>query len=51
MAALKAVQDGAFSLDEDINNVLRSWTLAGGEFTRDTHSANFVFGGRASGHD
>ena len=35
MAALKAVQDGAFSLDEDINNILRSWTLSGGEFTRD----------------
>ncbi len=35
MAALKAVQDGAFSLDEDINNILHSWTLPGGEFTRD----------------
>ena len=35
MAALKAVQDGAFSLDEDINRILRSWTLPGGEFTRD----------------
>jgi CubicO group peptidase (beta-lactamase class C family) len=34
MAVLKAVQDGSFSLDEDINNILRNWTLAGGRFTR-----------------
>ena len=35
MAALKAVQDGLFSLDDDINDVLESWELDGGEFTRD----------------
>lgn len=35
MAVLRAVQDGAFSLDEDINGILTSWRLEGGEFTRD----------------
>ncbi len=35
MAVLKAVQDGVFSLDDDINDILTSWTLNGGEFTRD----------------
>ena len=35
MAVLKAVQDGAFALDEDINTILRSWKLAGGAFTAD----------------
>ena len=35
MAVLKAVQDGRFSLDEDINGILTSWQLDGGEFTRD----------------
>jgi len=35
MAALRAVQDGLFSLDDDINDVLESWELDGGEFTRD----------------
>lgn len=35
MAVLKAVQDGVFSLDDDINDILTSWTLDGGEFTRD----------------
>jgi CubicO group peptidase (beta-lactamase class C family) len=35
MAALKAVQDGRFGLDDDINAILRSWRLNGGEFTRD----------------
>jgi CubicO group peptidase (beta-lactamase class C family) len=32
MAMLKAVQDGKLSLDDDINKVLRSWKLVGGEF-------------------
>jgi len=34
MGVLKAVQDGLFSLDDDINSVLRSWTLDGGDLTR-----------------
>ncbi len=34
MAVLKAVQDGLFTLDTDINDILTSWTLNGGEFTR-----------------
>ncbi len=35
MAVLRAVQDGLFSLDDDINDILTSWTLDGGEFTRE----------------
>lgn len=35
MAVLKLVQDGKFSLDDDINKVLRSWQVAGGEFTKE----------------
>lgn len=35
MAVLRAVQDGLFTLDDDINNILTSWTLDTGEFTRD----------------
>jgi len=34
MAVLKAVQDGLFTLDDDINSILTSWKLDGGEFTR-----------------
>jgi CubicO group peptidase (beta-lactamase class C family) len=34
MASLKAVQDGLFGLDDDINRILTSWRLNGGEFTR-----------------
>ena len=35
MAVLRAVQDGLFTLDDNINDILVSWTLDGGEFTRD----------------
>ncbi len=35
MGVLRAVQDGLFTLDDDINDILESWTLDGGEFTRD----------------
>ena len=34
MAAVRAVQDGKFSLDDDINTILKSWKLPAGEFTR-----------------
>jgi CubicO group peptidase (beta-lactamase class C family) len=32
MALLKAAQDKKFTLDDDINSILRSWKLAGGAF-------------------
>jgi CubicO group peptidase (beta-lactamase class C family) len=35
MAVLRAVQDGLFTLDTDINKILTSWKLDGGQFTRD----------------
>lgn len=35
MGVLRAVQDGLFTLDDDINDILQSWTLDGGEFTVD----------------
>lgn len=34
MAALKYVQDGRFSLDEDANKLLKSWDVPESEFTR-----------------
>jgi len=34
MAAMRAVQDGKFSLDADINSILKSWKLPDSEFTR-----------------
>jgi CubicO group peptidase (beta-lactamase class C family) len=36
MASLKAVQDGLFSLDQDINTILTSWRLPGDGFTDTT---------------
>ena len=35
MAVLRAVQDGLFTLDDDINKILTSWKLDGGEFTKE----------------
>ena len=35
MAVLRAVQDGLFTLDTDINTILTSWKLDGGQFTKD----------------
>jgi len=35
MASVRAVQDGKFSLDQDVNTILKSWQLPGGEFTKD----------------
>ena len=35
MVSLKAVEDGRFSLDQNVNSILRSWKLPEGEFTRD----------------
>ena len=50
MAALRLVQQGKLSLDEDVNTRLRSWKVAENDFTRDrkvtvrgilTHTAGF----------
>src|SRR5262245_23654006 len=34
MGVLRAVQDGLFTLDTDINTILKSWKLDVGEFTQ-----------------
>ncbi len=35
MTSMRAVQDGRFTLDQDVNMILKSWKLPGGEFTKD----------------
>jgi CubicO group peptidase (beta-lactamase class C family) len=35
MAAMKFVQDGRFSLDDDVNQLLKSWYVPESEFTRE----------------
>lgn len=35
MASMRAVQDGRFTLDQDVNTIQKSWQLPGGEFTKD----------------
>lgn len=35
MVSMKAVQDGRFALDQDVNTILKSWTLPGGDHTKD----------------
>jgi len=35
MASMRAVQDGRFALDQDVNTILTSWKLPGGDHTKD----------------
>src|SRR5687767_7631748 len=35
MTSMRAVQDGRFTLDQDVNTILKTWKLPGGEHTKD----------------
>jgi CubicO group peptidase (beta-lactamase class C family) len=35
MTSMRAVQDGRFTLDQDVNTILKSWKLPGGGFTQE----------------
>jgi CubicO group peptidase (beta-lactamase class C family) len=49
MAILKAVQDGTFSLDDDINHILRSWKLPTGPLTKDRRVTPRMLASHTSG--
>jgi CubicO group peptidase (beta-lactamase class C family) len=35
MTSMKAIQDGRFGLDQDVDTILKLWRLPGGEFTKE----------------